>query len=104
MLFLSPLNDELIRALVVPRLVTLGRHAPRGDRMPAARGLAFAATQRMVNRVHRHAAHVRTLALPAAAAGLADRDVLVVDVADRADRREALHVDLADLARRHLHR
>src|SRR5712671_2061114 len=36
--------------------------------------------------------------------GLADRHVLVVDVADLADRGEALHVDLANLARRHLHR
>ena len=36
--------------------------------------------------------------------GLADRHVLVIDVADLADRREALDVDLADLARRHLHR
>ena len=90
--------------LAVARLVALGRHAPRRHRMAAARRLAFAAAERMIDRVHRDAAHVRPLAQPAAAAGLADRHVLVIDVADLADRREALHVDLANLARRHLHR
>src|SRR5206468_727784 len=73
-------------------------------RMPAAGGLAFAATERMVHRVHRDAAHVRTLPHPAAASRFADRHVLVLDVAHLADRRKALHADLANLARRHLDR
>src|SRR5215218_2165558 len=103
-LFASALHDEPVRHLPVPRLVTLGRHAPRRDRMAAAGGLAFAAAERMVHRVHRDAAHVRLPAQPPSAAGLADRDVLVVDVADLADRRQAGRVDLANLARRHLHR
>src|SRR6478672_6596720 len=72
--------------------------------MAAARGLAFTTAERVVDRVHRDAADVRTLAEPAAAPGLADRDVLVIEIADLADRGEALHVDLADLARRHLDR
>src|SRR5260370_30451085 len=72
--------------------------------MASAGRLALAAAQRMVDRVHRDAADVRPDAEPAAASGLADRHVLVIDVADLADRREALHVDLADLARRHLDR
>ena len=93
-LFLSPLHDELVGALRVARLVALGRHAPRRHRVPAARGLAFAAAERMVDRVHRHAAHVRPLAQPAASAGLADRHVLVIEIADLADRRVALDVDL----------
>src|SRR5688572_20591854 len=101
-LFSPALDDEPIGNLPVPRLVTLGRHAPRRDRVTAARGLAFAAAERMVDRVHRHAAHVRLLAQPARPAGLADRDVLVVDVADLADRRQAVGVDLPDLARGHL--
>ena len=92
------------RALVAARLVALGRHAPRRHRMPAAGRLAFAAAERVIDRVHRDAAHVRPLAQPAAAAGLADRHVLVVDVADLADGREALDVDQPDFARRHLHR
>ena len=98
------LNDELVARLRPARLVTLGRHAPRRHRVTATRGLAFTAAERVIDRVHRDAAHVRALAQPAAAAGLADRHVLVIDVADLADRREAVLVDLANLARRHLDR
>ena len=73
---------------------------PHGrDRMTAARGAAFAAAVRMIDRVHRDAAIVRTLAEPAIAAGLADRGVHVVGVRHRADRRETLAVDQALLAR-----
>src|SRR5262245_4114787 len=72
--------------------------------MASAGGLAFTAAERMVDRVHRHAADVRPLAQPPAAARLADRHVLVIEIADLADRREALYVDLANFARRHLDR
>src|SRR5436190_21986361 len=71
--------------------------------MPAARRLAFAAAERVIDRVHRDAAHVRPLAEPAAAPRLANRHVLVIEVADLADRRQALDVDLANLARGHAH-
>ena len=57
--------DETIRLLVLARLVALGRHAPRGDRVATARGAAFAAAMRMVDRVHGDAAHMRALAEPA---------------------------------------
>ena len=57
--------------------------------MTAARGTAFAAAMRMVDRVHGDAANARQLAEPAIAAGLADRDVRVVRVRHRADRGEA---------------
>src|SRR5215218_1825013 len=63
-LLLSPLDDELVRRLAVARLVALGRHAPRRHRMASARGLAFAAAERVIDRVHRHAAHVRPLPEP----------------------------------------
>ena len=79
-------------------------YAPRGDRVTAARGAALAAAERVVDRVHGDAAHVRALAQPAAAAGLADRDVLVVEVADLADGGDAVEEELPDLARGHLHR
>src|SRR5688500_19764257 len=72
-LLLSPLHDEAVRRLAVPRLVALRRHAPRRHRMPAPRRLAFAATERMVDRVHRAATHVWTVAQPPAASRLADR-------------------------------
>src|SRR6185369_17765787 len=63
-----------------------------------------AAAERMIDRVHRDAPHVRTLTQPAAASRFADRDVLVIEIADLPDRRVTLAVDLPDLARRHLHR
>ena len=85
--------------LVAPRLVALGRLAPRAHRMAATRGAALAAAVRMVDRVHGHAAIVRAPALPARPAGLAVVDVLVVRVRHGADRRHALGADPADLAR-----
>src|ERR1043165_8098680 len=89
-LFLSPLNDELVRRLAITCLVPLGRQAPRRYRMPAAGRLALAAAERMVDRIHRHAAHVGALPQPAAAARLSDGHVLVIEVADLPDRGEAL--------------
>src|SRR3954466_7750632 len=103
-LFLATLDDESIGALGVARLVTLRGDAPRRHRVTAARGLALTAAERVIDRVHRHAADVRADAQPPAAAGLADRDVLVVEITDLPDRRVALDVDLARLARRHLDR
>src|SRR6185437_2522340 len=92
-------DDEFRRALVLAGLVTLRAFAPRGDRMTAALGAAFAAAVRMVDRVHRGAANGRTLALPHVAAGFARLHFDVVD--DGADRHRAqrhriarLHVDL----------
>src|SRR5258705_10178881 len=103
-LLLRPsLDDEAVRVLAAARLVALGRLAPRRHRVAAAGRLALAAAERVVHRVHRDAADVRTLAEPAAASRLADRHVLVIEVADLADRRQALDVDLANLARRHAH-
>ena len=75
--------------LLGPGLVPLRGLAPRRTRVPAARALALAAAHGVVDRVHRDAAHVRALALPARAAGLADAHVLVLEVADLADRRLA---------------
>src|SRR5579872_5737046 len=42
-----PVHDPFIRALVVARLESACRLSPRGDRMPAAGGLALAAAVRM---------------------------------------------------------
>src|SRR5260370_2536666 len=103
LLLRTSLNNESVSAFVIPRLVALGRNAPRGHRVPAARGLAFAAAERVVHRVHRDAADVRPLPEPAAPARLADRDVLVIEVADLADRRVALDVDLPDFPGWHRH-
>src|SRR5262249_4033667 len=61
----------------------------------------LATAHRVVDRVHRDAALVRTATEPTRTTGLADRDVGVVDVRHLADRRLTIEVDLANLARRH---
>src|SRR5687767_10681736 len=68
--------------------------------MTATRGAAFAATHGMINRVHGDAAVVRHAATPAGCAGLAPTDVLVVEIADLANRRRTVDVDLAGLTGR----
>src|SRR5262249_12658824 len=54
--------------------------------MPPAGAAALAAAERMIDRVHRHAAIVRHAPKPALAAGLADRDVRGGRIRYRADR------------------
>src|SRR5690606_10138556 len=93
-------HDELLGALVVTRLVTLGGHAPRRDRMRVALPrLALAATVRVVDRVHGRAAHGRLDAAPALGARLAQLLQVVLDVADLADGGAALGRYAAHLAR-----
>src|SRR5215213_1830533 len=92
-------NDELVGRLVVTGAGTLGRLAPRSDRMAAARGPAFTTAVRVVDRVLGDAAGQRALAEPAGAAGLGERLVLVVGVRHRANGRHAVRADVALLAR-----
>src|SRR5208282_563840 len=86
-------DDELVGGLVGPGLLALGRLAPGGYRMAAARSAALAAAVRMIDRVHGDAAVVRTMPEPAVAARLAERGVHVVRVRHGADRGEALAMD-----------
>src|SRR5580704_3561075 len=88
-------HDEFRSALVLARLLAPGRLAPRRDRMPAAAG---ATAERMVDRVHGLAADMTAPAHPAAAPGLADRDVHVVRIGHRADGGDAAAVYQALLA------
>src|SRR5678816_1622419 len=62
---------------------------------------ARAAAQRVIDGVHRLAAHRRADAAPAVRAGLADLAQVVFLVAHFADRRLAVHVHAADLAGAH---
>ena len=64
--------------------------------MTAARGAAFAAAVRVINRVHRHAAVVRLAAQVAGAARFAELDVFVVDITDLADSGLALDAHAAE--------
>src|SRR5690606_2556815 len=92
----------LLGALVLAGLVTLGRDAPRGDRMRVAlAGLGLAAAVRVVDRVHGRAADGRHDAAPAAGAGLAELLEVVLVVAHFADGGAALGRHLAHLARAH---
>src|SRR5690606_9467417 len=75
--------------------------ALRVDRVATTGGLPLTTAVRVVDRVHRHAANRRTLALPPHPAGLTPVDVGLVGVADLAHRGAAAHVHTADLARRH---
>src|SRR5688572_3019906 len=77
---LATADDEVVRPLVVSRLRALRLPAPGRSGMPSTGRLPFAAAHRVVDGVHRHAADVRPAADPPVAAGLADRDVLVLDV------------------------
>src|SRR5205085_446289 len=48
-LLLAPVHDHAIGALVMARLVTLGRRAPGAHRMASALGAAFTAAVRVVD-------------------------------------------------------
>ena len=68
-----------------------------------ALGFALAATHRVIDRVHHHAAHGRPYSLPATAASFAGGDVHVIHVPDLSDGGIATDVDFAKLAGWHLH-
>src|SRR6266436_546632 len=75
--------------LLMTRLLALDL-APRVGWGPPTRALPFAAAQRVIDGVHRHAADAGAAAQPARLPRLADRQQLVLGVADFADRRETL--------------
>src|SRR4051794_7810414 len=74
------------------------RLPPRGDRVAARRLVRLAAAVRVVDRVHGDAAGLRANALVALAAGLADGEILVLGVGERADGRAAVGADQPHLA------
>jgi len=65
--------------------------------------LAFAAAHRVIDRVHDHAAHMRSSALPASTSCFAAGNVHMIDVANLANGREAVLVNPANFARGHFH-
>src|SRR5271155_4474901 len=99
-LVLAAFHDEFVRRLVLRTgLESLRRLAPGRDGVLASAttlALALAATHGVIDRVHDHAAHMRTAAEPAGATGFAERNVFVLDVADLADGGVALGENLAD--------
>src|SRR3954447_12651425 len=92
-------DDVAVRRLVLlARAVAEGRLAPRSHGVASGRCRALTTAVRVVDRVHGGATRLRALAQVTRATGLADRDVLVVGVADRAHGRAALGRDHAHLA------
>src|SRR6476646_9080346 len=84
---------------LLTRAVAERRLAPRGHRVPTGRVVSLAAAVRVVDRIHRHAARLRSLALVAVAARLADLEVLVLGVGERANRGATLGADQPHLRR-----
>src|SRR5690554_1137612 len=78
-------DDVLVGGVVALAGPALGL-APRGGRVATAGAPALTPAKRVVDGVHGHAAGLRTDALPAVPAGLADLDQLVLGVADLAHR------------------
>src|SRR5256714_4848167 len=91
-----PLGHEPSGARVVARLEPHGRLAPRGLRLAADGRLRLAAAMRVVARRHHDAANRRAPAHVTLVPGAADLLVLMLDVADLADRRAAANVDDAN--------
>src|SRR5574340_65978 len=103
-IFFYPLNlkatahNHAAGALVATCAEALCRHTPWADRVTACRSLAFAATVRVVDRIHRHTAHGRADAAPAHRAGLADGAQTVFGITHFAQGRFAVNVHLANFA------
>ena len=72
--------------------------------MPPTRRLALAATERVIHGVHCCTTHMRALAQPAIASGLTYRHILVINVADLANRRDTGGQNFSYLARGHAKR
>src|SRR5262249_11100303 len=89
-------HDHLVGLLALLAGAALGL-APRRHRVATARALALTTAERVVDRVHGHAAHVGALALPPVAAGLAHLHQRCLGVADRADRGAAVDGHAAHL-------
>src|SRR4051812_49329590 len=93
---LAATQDQLVAVLSrVTRDSALGGHARLAHRMTATIRAAFAAAQRVVDRVHRLGAGVRAIAHVPLASGLADAHVDVIEVAELSDGRAALALHAA---------
>src|SRR5262249_8814382 len=95
---LTALHNVLVRTLVVTRLLAERWESPGRLRMIALYA-AFTTTVRMVNRIHRHAANGGTNPAPTCTACLAEVFVFMVEVADLANRRHAIHGKLPNFSR-----
>src|SRR5712672_1836254 len=100
---LPTLNDLLIRSLVPAGLLAQRWESPRRLRVVAL-DAAFSSAVRMIHRVHGHAAHGGLDAAPPRASGLAERFILMVKVANLANRSHAIDRKLSYFTAGHLHK
>src|SRR5438067_2222205 len=84
----------------MPGDAALGGDAGLADRMPPAVGAALAATQRVIDRVHRLGPRVRADAHVTRAAGFSDADVDPIEIAELPDGGAALALHAAHFAGR----
>src|SRR5882672_3882488 len=99
---LPTLNDLLVRSLIPAGLLAQRGESPRRLRVVAL-DLTFSSAVRMIHRVHGHAAHGGLDAAPPRASGLAERFILMVKVANLANRSHAIDRKLAYFTAGHLH-
>src|SRR6185312_8192783 len=92
-------DDEFGAGLVPTRLFALRRKAPRRDGMTPTGGAPLATAMGVIYRVHGNAAVMRHAAHPPFAASLADGNIHVIGVGNRANRGHAPPVHEALLGR-----
>jgi hypothetical protein len=98
---LTTLHNVLVCTLVVTRFLAQRRESPGRLRMIAFHA-AFPTTVRMVNRVHGHTANRGTNTPPTRTACFAEVFVFMIEIANLANRRHAIHGKLANFAGRQL--
>src|SRR5688572_8713858 len=97
-------HDQLVRSFLSLAGLHALRLAPRRDRRTTTRCLAFATTERMIDWIHRNAAHLGTLTAPTICSRLANHSQLMVGITNFADRGQTFGADHTHFARRHAQR
>src|ERR1700691_5128487 len=102
-LLAPPPHDHFVGSLVATRLFAHRHLTPRRRRRTAGRRARLTTAMRMVDRVHRDAANVRTLSAMTLPSGISNDLVFVFEIAELTDRGAAQDRDLAHFTRRHAH-
>src|SRR5262249_4377815 len=92
-------NRRIGRLPLLARLAALGQYTRRAARMASAFAAPFAAAHRMANGILRRAALMRFATQPSLAACLAQADIHVLGVAQRATGCPTFGADAANFAR-----
>src|SRR5581483_8423188 len=93
-------HNPTVGTLVVSCFKASSGLAPGRHRVTAAGSFSFTAAVWMIDRVHSHATVMRRLAQPASPPRFAERDILVIEIANLPDCGHALDRNTPDFARR----